>query len=237
MNPQDQMADKRNDTYLDKAHSVLDFAKSLVNFSDPLHKQTPLYGAYLEALSRLEAVKCDIARRRKKQFQTINDSRYPPQLPPSREPYSPLSTNAECVEVSTTDGSALSVAQVERYFASFGTITWCRQSPSASTVLFCFVDPALIKNILEFNHRIQQKPVRLKTINEDSSISSACLAFSSAIINEGQKALNNISSFNARFGSGTNRPQEVVTDSSPLTASSPGELTRFIDQLANSVRR
>merc|ERR1712087_785245 len=98
-------------------------------------------GAYLEAISRLEDVKNKIDGKKKieqkiKEEVKMKDSVRP--SPPTSSPttlstaetFSP-SASVDYVEASTVDGSALSADQVERYFGSFGPLTWCMQSCSS----------------------------------------------------------------------------------------------------------
>merc|ERR1712087_454591 len=155
------------------------------------------------------------------------------------ETFSP-SASVDYVEASTVDGSALSADQVERYFGSFGPLTWCMQSCSSpSSVLFSFTDPAIIKTVLEFNHRIEKKSLRLQPKGGGFGSSRGP---SQSTESNGRGDDRWTGSSSAHVSSGfhctSSFAGEVEGSLFPnANASTPEELARYIDQLANSVFR
>ena len=240
-----KIEEKRKDEIeLEKAQSVVDFAMSMIDFSDSAQKQNLFHEGYLQAISRLEDVrnkidgKKKIEQKIKEEVITKDSVRRSPTTThslPAAETLSPLAS-VEYVEASTVDGSALSADQVECYFANFGPLTWCMQSCSSpSTVLFSFTDSAIIKTVLEFNHRIEKKALRLQPKGGGVGSSEGP---SQSIASNGSRDDHWTVSSPANASSGSRFTSSFAGEvEGNVNASSPEELAKYIDQLANSVMR
>merc|ERR1719309_1510155 len=65
------------------------------------------------------------------------------------------------VEAVAVDGASLLDHEAETYFARLGKLAWCLQAADNKSVMVSFCDPSLYSVVLDFNHRIERRQVRL----------------------------------------------------------------------------
>ena len=91
----------------------------------------------------------------------------PAPVPPPNEPVAAAveisdPEGIDFIQVSAMDGHPLSDNQIESYFSNFGSLAWCLQDDdNAIAVVLSFTDPSTYTMVLDFNHHVERRSLRL----------------------------------------------------------------------------
>ena len=133
------------------------------------------------------------------------------------------------VRVSVLDGLPLSKSKVESYFSSFGEFQWCRQSDDKLSVEFAFADPSIYSMVLDFNHHIERRSLLVTLVESEQGDAGGSVPSSSSSKGGAAPCSASLPIDNGHSGA----PHDPV---SQVPLSTPEDLARYIEQLANSVQ-